>query len=418
MKRVLALMASAVAALAQQAAPVTLDQAVQEAVEHNLNLIAERYNVSVADARIIQARLRPNPVLTLGLDYQDVFHRGFTLENGAGPPEGTSRVDFPVERGHKREYRVELAQSLKSVAELNLLNTIRQLRLDVQNAFVDVQIAKDRLALAQENLRSLQGIVDINTTRVRAGDLAEVELMRSRVALLQFNASVQQAELALRTARNRLRLFMGRTGLEPAFDVAGTIREDRQDIAIDNIRTTAMTVRPDLLAMRRDQARSVADIRLQIAMGKVDYSVGAQYHHQYGPVLCCGQSMGFFLQMPISVFNRNQGEIERARRENEQLGKRVTSLEAQINNEVQTAYDQYQTSRTLVENIEATMLKQAREVRDITEYSYRRGEASLVEFLDAQRAFNDTMQTYNEARGEYARNLYLLESVSGKGVNP
>ncbi len=153
-------------------------------------------------------------------------------------------------------------------------------------------------------------------------------------------------------------------------------------------------------------------------MGKVDYSVGAQYHQQYGPVLCCGQSMGFFLQVPIPVFNRNQGEIERARRENEQLGKRVTSLEAQINNEVQTAYDQYQTSRTLVENIEATMLKQARDVRDITEYSYRRGEASLVEFLDAQRAFNDTMQTYNEARGEYARNLYLLESVSGKGVNP
>ena len=125
---------------------------------------------------------------------------------------------------------------MKSIAELNLLNTIRQLRLDVQNAFVDVQIAKDRLALAQENLRSLQGIVDINTTRVRAGDLAEVELMRSRVALLQFNASVQQAELALRTARNRLRLLMGRTGLGPAFDVAGTIREDRQDIAIENIR--------------------------------------------------------------------------------------------------------------------------------------------------------------------------------------
>ena len=64
------------------------------------------------------------------------------------------------------------------------------------------------------------------------------------------------------------------------------------------------------------------------------------------------------------------------------------------------------------------MLKQARDVRDITEYSYRRGEASLVEFLDAQRAFNDTMQNYNDARGEYARNLYLLESVSGKGVNP
>ena len=51
-------------------------------------------------------------------------------------------------------------------------------------------------------------------------------------------------------------------------------------------------------------------------------------------------------------------------------------------------------------------------------YSYRRGEASLIELLDAQRAFNDTMQSYNDARAEYARSLYLMDSISGKGVNP
>jgi cobalt-zinc-cadmium efflux system outer membrane protein len=60
------------------------------------------------------------------------------------------------------------------------------------------------------------------------------------------------------------------------------------------------------------------------------------------------------------------------------------------------------------------MHDEARKARETTAYSYRSGEASLVEFLDAQRAFNDTMQTYNEARTEYARSLYLLDSVSGK----
>jgi cobalt-zinc-cadmium efflux system outer membrane protein len=64
------------------------------------------------------------------------------------------------------------------------------------------------------------------------------------------------------------------------------------------------------------------------------------------------------------------------------------------------------------------MLAQAREVRDITEYAYRRGEASLLEFLDAQRAFNETMQAYYEARAEYARSLYLLESSAGAGGKP
>ena len=128
--------------------------------------------------------------------------------------------------------------------------------------------------------------------------------------------------------------------------------------------------------------------------------------------------MGFFVQAPIPVWNRNQGEIQRARGEETQLQRRVDAMRAQIDNEVRTAYDQWLTSRTMVDRIEKDMLKQARDVRDTTEYSYRRGEASFVEFLDAQRAYNDTMQGYADARADYARNLYLLESVSGKGVNP
>ena len=64
------------------------------------------------------------------------------------------------------------------------------------------------------------------------------------------------------------------------------------------------------------------------------------------------------------------------------------------------------------------MLGQARDVRQIIEYSYKRGEATFVEFLDAQRAFNETMRGYNEARAELARSPYLMDSISGKGINP
>ncbi len=128
--------------------------------------------------------------------------------------------------------------------------------------------------------------------------------------------------------------------------------------------------------------------------------------------------MGFFLSIPLPVFNRNQGEVERATQENNQLAARIRALQASINTEVQGAYDQYLNTRTLLETIERDMLQQAREVRQIMEYSYRRGEASLVEFLDAQRVFNDTMQSYNDARADYARSLYLLDSITGKAVNP
>ena len=416
MFRLLLLCGSLAASLIAQTETLTIDQAVRETIDKNLNLFAEKYNIPVAEARVLQARLRPNPVLSLGWDYIDALGTGFNPANAAGPTEGNARVDFVIERGGKRERRIEVAENAKSVAQLNLLNTTRQLVFDVQSAFVDVLLAKESVALAQENLKSLNGIVEINTARVRSGDLAKVEMVRSRVAALQFQNAVRQAELRLRQARNKLALLIGRVALGDNVDVGGPLRRDQAQVLLPDIQQQSVKLRPDLEALRRDQARSQADLRLQIAQGKVDFTVGAQYHRQYDNAT--GNALGVFFSAPLPVFNRNQGEIERARREMQQIEVRIRALQASIANDVQNAWQQYATSRELLENIEKEMLEQAREVRQTTEYSYRRGEASLVEFLDAQRAFNDTMQSYNEARAEFARSLYLIDSVTGKAVNP
>ena len=396
--------------------PLTVEDAVREAIDKNLSLLAERHNVSIADARIIQARLKPNPVLSLGLDYQDFLREGFTLAGGEGPPEWNARVDFVLERGGKRAHRTEVAENAKAVAQLQLRNTIRQLVIDVENAFVDVQAASESVALGKENLRALNDVVAINTNRVRAGDLSQLELIRSRLASLQFRNSVSQAELKLATAKSRLALLVGHPAWAQSLEVKGDIRRDTAAVAADALRGAALQMRPDLQALAKDQARSQADLKLQIAQGKVDYTIGAQYHRQYG--IIHADALGVFFSAPIPVFNRNQGEIERARREDKQIEARILALQASIASELDTAYLQYATSRGLLENIEKTMLQEAREVRRITEYSYRRGEASLLEFLDAARAFNDTMQSYNDARADFARSLYLLDSVSGKAVTP
>jgi cobalt-zinc-cadmium efflux system outer membrane protein len=407
---------SACAPCLGQSAPVTIDDAIHEALEKNLNLLAERFNISVADARIVQARLKPNPVLSMGLDYQNVFRQDWTLSGGQGPPEWNARVDYLVERGGKRERRVELAQGVKAVAQLQLLNTTRQLVYDVQSAFVDVQAAKESVTLARANLASLEAIVKVNTDRVNAGDLARVDLVRSRVAAVQFKTALAAAELKLKTAKSRLQLLIGRRAVSDSFDVSGDIRRDDKISLLPELHADALRLRPDLLALKRDQARSQSDIRLQIAQGKIDYTFGTEYHRQFD--LVHSSSFGFFMSVPIPVFNRNQGEIERARQEDRQIEAKIRATEASIDSDVEIAYQQFASSRDLLADIEKNMLGEARDVRQITEYSYRRGEASLLELLDAQRAFNDAMQTYNDARADFARSLYQLDSASGRGVNP
>ena len=399
-------------------AHITIDQAIREAINNNLGLVAEKLNIPLAEARLVTARLRPNPVLTVDGDYLDILGTGFTVgTNNAGPSEAAVRADFVIERGKKRENRIAVAELGKSVAELSVLNTLRGVILDVENAFVDVLLAKETLALAQENLKALNAIVEVNTNRVRAGDLAQVELVRSRLAALQFQNAARQAEFRLHSARHKLQVVMGRKEFEHGFTVDGEMRKDPDLIDIRPLRELAQKLRPDLKAIQQDQARSAADLRLQIAQGKVDYTVGTVYHRQQSPT-GTGNSMGFYLSLPIPVFNRNQGEIERARVEHQQLEARINALRASIAAEVEVSYEQYSTSRIMVESLEKEMLQQAREVRNTTEYSYRRGEASLIEFLDAQRAFNDTIQSYNEARADYARSLYQIDSISGKAVNP
>jgi outer membrane protein, heavy metal efflux system len=395
---------------------ITLDEAVQEALAQNLDLAVQRYDISVAEARQIQARLRPNPVLTISGDHLDLLGTHYDTVNNAGPNEYSVRTDFVLERAGKREKRIALGAVARSIAELGVRDAIRKVIFEVQNAFVEVLLAKEHLALAQDNLKSLNGIVQVNTARVRTGDLAQVELSRSQVAALQYQTSVQQTGMQLRQAANRLQLLIGRSKPVDDFDVTGSFRSDPARADLDGLREIAHLERPDLLALEQAKARSLADLRLQIATGKVDYTVGTEYRRQQAPS-GMGNSLGFFFSAPLPVFHRNQGEIVRAERELVQAGARILALQASVNTDVTNTWQQYVTSKRLFEDISATMLPKATEVRETTEYSYRRGEASLVEFLDAQRAFNDAIQSYNEARAAYARSLYLLDAMTGASVS-
>jgi cobalt-zinc-cadmium efflux system outer membrane protein len=321
-------------------------------------------------------------------------------------------MDFLFERGHKRQHRMEVAKNQIEFARLEVLNAVRELLLSVRSAFVDLQLAKRSLDLAQENLQALTDITEVNKARVKAGDLADVELVRTRLAALQFQNQVKQAELKVRAAKNRLQLLLGRVTPNPAFDIAGEFRQDPGPTAAAELESKALELRPDLRSLRQSQVGSQAALRLALAQGKVDYTIGSEYRRQQG-VNGTGNSVGLFLQTNLPIFNRNQGEIERVRRQQQQIEARIRDLQATIQMEVRNSFEQYRTAQELLASIEKDMLGQAKDVREITAYSYRRGEATLIEFLDAQRAFNETMQAYNEARAEYARSLYALESAAG-----
>ncbi|MBI3892967.1 MAG: TolC family protein [Candidatus Wallbacteria bacterium] len=398
---------------------LSVDQAVREALLHNLNLLAEKFNVPVAEAAVVTARLKPNPTLSLGNDHMYAFGHRFSEESptGGGPTEQSLRVDFVRERGGKRRSRIDVAEKARSVAQYNLQDTMRSLILDVQDGCIEVQQAKANYDLAHENASALQKVVEVNAARVKAGDLAEVDLSRSRVAKLQFENQVLQTDATLRQARGKLNPLLGRPAGSELIHVVGEIRRDKELPSIEEVRAYAIRARPDLLALANDRDRAAADVRLQQANSKVDWTVGAEVRRMQ-QVSPGGTVGGLFFSVPLPLYSRNQGEIQRARQQVSQLETRIRALQTQIQSDVTVAYDQCKTAKALVERIESTMLSEARGVYDSMEYSYRRGEASLLELLDARRAFNDTMQSLNDARADYARSLYRIDAYSGRSIQP
>ncbi|MFB3776765.1 MAG: TolC family protein [Bryobacteraceae bacterium] len=406
--------AAAAPAQVQPAVALTVDQAVEEAIRNNATLMAERMNIPIAEARILTARLRPNPVLSAAGNNMDVLGTRFDADNTGGPTEIVVGAEFLMERGQKRQRRMDVAERERAVTEMRFLDAVRLLRLDVQAAFVDLLLAKDNVALARENLAAFTQLVEVNEARVKAGDIAEVELIRSRVAALQYSNVMRRADTALQVAAARLRTLLGRTASSAPVEAAGELPNVAPVPGLAELREMALRERPDLRASRLDLERAAAEVRLQLAQSKQDYTIGTEYRRQQ--VNAKSNSLTVGISVPLPFFNRNQGEIARSRQEHAQVNLRVRALEAEIEGEVERASIQVETARRLVESIEGKLLAEARDVRDITEFAYRSGEASLLELLDAQRAFNETMQAYNETRAEYARSLYQLEAACGRTV--
>ncbi|MCS7079285.1 MAG: TolC family protein [Chloracidobacterium sp.] len=405
------------ATYAQAASPmaVTVEQAVAETLQRNLNLLAERYEIPRAEAEVIAARLRPNPVLSLGGDHLDLLGTGYNAINNAGPAEYSARVDWPLERPSKRRARISAAEYARAAAEYRLQDAMRRLALEAQLAFVELQAAKESLALARANQQTFEELVAVNAARVRAGDLAPIELVRTRVSAVQLTQAVTQAETRWRVAQNRLQTLMGRAEALDVFEAVGDMRRDPPPPSLSPLLAKALDQRPDLRALRADQARTLADLKLQIAQGKIEYTVGVEYRRQQG-LAGTGNSLGLFLSLPLTIYDRNQGGIARAQAEVHQTERRIAALERELRAELEAAYLQCRAADAVLKSYEGGLLEQARDVLEVTEYAYRRGEASFVEFLDAQRTYNETMQGYIDARAEYARLRFTLDRLAAEAL--
>src|SRR5262252_5821916 len=284
---------------------LTLDEAVSLATRENFTLRAAQFEYQSTRANEITAGLIPNPSFT---------YLGEQLNEPSIPTAAGSGQQYTVafgqtfETGGKRQRRLDSARAATRVAGHTVTGVERQVLFQVKKSFTDALAGKAALELAEQNLKTIGEIENLQSVRAAKGALSELELLRIQVQQYTFQRDAADARQAVQAAKNALRTFAGPDRIADEYDVVGKL--DFRDFAFNksDLYSLARANRPDILAAEAAREKARADINLAKANAWWDVTPQIEYQ-RIGP----DNTIGFGISLPIKIFDRNQGEIARTR---------------------------------------------------------------------------------------------------------
>jgi cobalt-zinc-cadmium efflux system outer membrane protein len=400
---------------AQQSPPVriTLEQALDLSARHNHALLAARNTILQSQASEITANLRPNPTINWDAQFLPFFSpsnfTGTYLNNTAQFDLG---IGYLFERGQKRQHRLEAAKDQTSVTQSTVSDNERTLAFNVAQQFIAVLLAQSNFDFAQQDLQGFQETVDIGEAQYKAGDISEGDLLKIKLQMLQFQSDVSAAKLAKVQALASLRQLVGFESVPDNFDVQGDLEYLPVHSGLDDLKAQALRTRPDLRAAEQGIVASQSQFSLARANGKRDLTASFNYSHLAGV-----NTGAFFFNIQLPIFDRNQGEIARTRYAVSQFQELATGASEQVVSDVVGAYAGLRSNDQIIQLYRSGYVDQARASRDISEYAYKRGAASLLDFLDAERTYRANQLAYRQALASYMLALeHLREAVGTRSL--
>ncbi|HLG99500.1 MAG TPA: TolC family protein [Bryobacteraceae bacterium] len=382
----------------------------------NPTLKAAQFNIDEARAAEVTAYLRPNPDFSFAAD-------GFQISPNQGvwrPFSGvveTPAVSYLHERRHKRELRLESAQKSTDIASSTYQDQARALLFNLRNAFVQTLQAKAVLENAQDNLAYWDRELGVNRTRFRAGDLALADLNRMELQRVQFESDFENALVNLRTAKIQLLMLLNeRTPIEQ-FDVNGRFEYNDRLLPLDEFQKLALETRPDLKAAAQNLELAKVNHQLAGANGSADPTFSVWYSHN--PSFAnsfANETLGGSISIPLRIFDRNQGEKARTQLDVTRNERLREAAEAQVFNDVDSAYVSIQSALNLLKAYKERYLELAADVRNRMSFSYQNGGASLLDFLDAEKSYRDTRLAYLNLVGSYLTAAAQMNMAVGREV--
>lgn len=382
----------------------------------NPTLKAAQLNIDESRAAEITAYLRPNPDFSLTTDGVQISRNLGVWRPFSGVVE-TPGVSYLHERQHKRELRRDQAKETTTVAESTYLDQERGLVFNLRNAFVQTLQAKAVLQNARENLDYWDRELEVNRKRFKAGDLAQVDLNRLELQRVQFESDYETGVVNLRTSKIQLLMLLNdRTPLEQ-FDVTGEYGFAVELKSLEEFRNIALETRPDLKAAMQSVDLAKITHQLALANGSTDPTFSLWYSHN--PSFAnsfANETIGGSISIPLRIFDRNQGEKARTQIDIGRNERLLDAAQAQVFNDVDSAYWTLIEALNLLKPYQARYLPLAEDNRNRISFSYQNGGSSLLDFLDAEKAYRDTRLAYLNLIGSYLTTAAQMNMATGREV--
>jgi len=410
----LAWILSACPAFAQAAlgpAKITLEQAIQLAIRHNHSLLAARTTIVQNQALEVQANVRPNPNLFTDWEYLPL--PGVSPSGGlAGylhdSTEGDIGMSYLFERGQKRQHRLQAAKDVTAVSRSSVTDNERTLAFQVAQLYINAQLADSTLDLARQDLKSFQTTVDISERQFKVGGISENDYLQIKLQMIQYQQDVEAAELSKAQSLSDLRQQLGYESVPSEYDIAEGLEYRPVTVALEELQAKALENRPDLRAALLGVNSARSQYELAKSNGKQDVTLSGNYSHVNGI-----SAMTFSVSMPLPIFDRNQGNIAQTHAAITQAQEQQKLTNGQVLTDVRDAFEGLKSNDRVVKIFTSGARENALKSRDISEYAYRRGAISLLDLLNAERAYRATELAYRQALAAYVTALEQLRQAVG-----
>jgi cobalt-zinc-cadmium efflux system outer membrane protein len=404
---------------------LTLDRAIDITLERSLDLRAKFQEIPMARADTLQASLRSNPIF-----YQDgqlLQYRGsstqFTRAAPGGPSQFDTNITYPFDISHKRQARTEVATRAERVLEAQFQDAVRSRIDDIYGAYVTALGARQTARYAAKSVKGLEQMVALNESLLQKGqiplsdlNLVKIKLQTARLGLVDAEASYRKAKLALGS-------LMNLTNEEArSYELKGSISDSAENPPpLDELTRMALEFRPDVISFRLGVSRAEADVRLARANALSDvYVLWQPYTFQdnspYG--LRSQYSWALGVTVPMPIYNRNQGGIERARINVGQSQMQLADQERQLRIDVEQALREYEISKQLVDDLRNVVEPDARQVRDSAFRLWMGGQTSLIAYLQAQLDYNEIVKQYLDTAMRHRQSMLSLNTTVGRRIMP